>query len=101
MRRVSKTGNFPRKFVNDAFRGEAERIWEALEQGNKTDVWGGFKLPKYKELDEYKNIPADTLKAIKEMEEPKPEKIRDVSYINNTYEVLKSTLFSELIIKLP
>jgi hypothetical protein len=96
LRKTRNLKEFSVKNIGDAFKGEAERIWEELDQGSTEKVWGEFELPKYKSLEEYDNIAEKTLKAIKGIKGNKPERVREVFYAAKTVDELKSILPNEL-----
>jgi len=97
LRKAKNSKEFNVKNTVDAFKGEAERIWEMLAQGNTEKVWGEFELPKYKLIEEYKNIPASTLKSIKAFKGNNPqERLREVFYAAKTLQELKTILPDEL-----
>ena len=54
VRAIRISRSIPPSKVNDAFKGEAQRIIDALEQGKQGEVTGTFDLPKYKKRAEHK-----------------------------------------------
>lgn len=81
--------------MSNTFQEQAISLREVILD-NTDKVWGEFELPTYKTLDEYEDVPEDTIKSIKGIKGNKPERIREVSYVANTPKELRGTLPDEL-----
>ncbi len=87
---LKKQGYVPPERVEDAFRGEAERVTDELETGNPKNIWGQFHLPNFKTQKEYPEEDRKKLKGLK-----RSERKRSILAVSETKESLIDSLPEE------